>query len=374
MALRKGAMEDLVLAPYLKEALRGRSVFVTGHTGFKGSWLCLWLHALGARVSGFGMPAPTQPSNFGASGVREILANHEEGDVRDAVALTRAIKQAAPDVVLHLAAQPLVRESYARPRDTFEVNVIGTAGVLDAVRTLARPCVTIVATSDKCYENREQEAGYRENDPMGGSDPYSASKGAAELLVASYRRSFFAPPKLSEHGVQLASVRAGNVIGGGDWAKDRIVTDLVSHLSAGKDVPLRNPNAIRPWQHVLEPLSGYLFLVARMLKEPHARWCTGWNFGPYTGEEARVGELVELFCRAWGAGQGRDVSTPGQLHEAGILRLNIDNAATVLGWKPRWNLETTVQRTAAWYQRYHRDRQASMRSACLEDLAAYGGI
>ncbi|HEX7500265.1 MAG TPA: CDP-glucose 4,6-dehydratase, partial [Polyangia bacterium] len=252
----------------LPAAFAGRSVFVTGHTGFKGAWLSLWLSRLGARVTGYALAPSTEPSAFVAGGVRDVLAAHHEADIRDGERLVQAMRACTPDVVLHLAAQPLVRASYEQPRETFDVNVVGTASVLDAVRALGRPCVVVVVTSDKCYDNREHVFGYRETDPLGGLDPYSASKGAAEIVVASYRQSFFPSERVRAHGVKLASVRAGNVIGGGDWAQDRIVADIARSLSSGRPVPVRNPLSLRPWQHVLEPLGGYLLLAARMQAAP----------------------------------------------------------------------------------------------------------
>ena len=355
----------------LEETFAGRSVFVTGHTGFMGSWLVLWLNQLKARVSGYALDPPTDPSHFVAARIAELLQKHHRHDVRRAARLGRALADARPDVVFHLAAQPLVRESYRLPRETFEVNVIGTANLLDGVRALGRPCTVVVLTSDKCYENREQLEGYRESDPMGGYDPYGASKGATEILVSSYRRSFFDPSKLTQHGVKLATVRVGNVIGGGDWGKDRIVTDIVRHLSAGQPVPVRNPRAVRPWQHVLESLSGCLSLAARMLNSDEAEWCSGWNFGPRADDEVTVAELTERFCGAWGGGTWEDVSDPSQVHEASILRLCIDKATTRLHWRPRWALAQAVARTAGWYKLFYADSTASMREASLADLQAY---
>ncbi|MEI8371974.1 MAG: CDP-glucose 4,6-dehydratase [Planctomycetota bacterium] len=340
----------------MKSVLAGRSVFVTGHTGFKGSWLSIWLHALGARVTGYALAPPTSPSNFEASGIRDLLAAHHEADLRDSASLHIALKAASPDVVFHLAAQPIVRESYANPRETFDVNVMGTVNVLEAIRVLGKPCAVVVVTSDKCYENREQTWGYRECDALGGHDPYSASKGAAEIVAASYRRSFFPPQHLQRHGVKLATARAGNVIGGGDWAKDRIITDVVRHLQTGQPgqpVPVRSPRAIRPWQHVLEPLDGYLSLAARMLESDDPTWCDAWNFGPVPGEEIPVGQLVELFVQAWGSGAWQDVSDPNQLHEAGVLRLCIDKSLHQLGWRPRWSVAEAIRRTAEWFRRFY---------------------
>jgi CDP-glucose 4,6-dehydratase len=352
-------------------ALRGKRVFLTGHTGFKGSWLALWLRRLGADVYGYSLPPPTTPSNYALSNVRERLAGETLGDIRDRGLLGQTMAAFRPDVVFHLAAQPLVRDSYAAPFETFEVNVMGTASVLDAVRGLGRPCAVVCITTDKCYENREQVWGYRECDPMGGHDPYSASKGAAEILIASYRRSFFHPDRLAEHGVQVASARAGNVIGGGDWARDRIVTDMVAALLEGRPVPVRNPHAVRPWQHVLEPLSGYLTLASAMLENAGAPWCEGWNFGPVSGTELPVGGLVDAFVKAWGQGEWLDQSAPGQPHEASILRLSIEKAGWKLGWRPRWTCEEMVGRTARWYRSVLCD-EADARAACESDIVAYG--
>jgi CDP-glucose 4,6-dehydratase len=359
----------------LTAAFAGRSVFVTGHTGFKGAWLALWLSRLGARVTGYALAPPTEPSAFVAAGVRDVLTAHHEADIRDGAGLAQAMRACAPDVVLHLAAQPLVRASYDQPRETFEVNVVGTASVLDAVRALGRPCAVVVITSDKCYENREHVFGYRETDPLGGLDPYSASKGAAEIVVASYRRSFFPPERVATHGIRLASVRAGNVIGGGDWAQDRIVADAARSLSSGQPVAVRNPRSTRPWQHVLEPLGGYLLLAARMLALPtDARLADAWNFGPSTLESVSVGELVDLFVAAWGSGSWKDQSLGGQPHEAHLLRLSIDKAVTQLGWRPRWSVGEAVRRTALWYRRFYEQSPAiagAMRASCLADIADY---
>ena len=357
--------------PDLQKSFKGRSVFVTGHTGFKGSWLTLWLHRLGAKVTGYALAAPSMPNNFEVSRVRGALAAHHEADIRDAEKLKSAMSTAQPDFIFHLAAQSLVRESYLSPRETFDTNVIGTVSVLDAVRSLRRPCTVIVVTSDKCYENREQVWGYRESDPLGGFDPYSASKGMTELAVASYRNSFFSPERLGDHGVKLATVRAGNVIGGGDWAKDRIIADAVASLSATQSVQVRNPRAIRPWQHVLEPLSGYLQLAAAMQSSNDGSLCSGWNFGPRSGDEAPVGALIEAFCREWGGGKWEDASDPGQPHEASILRLNIDKAISKLAWLPRWNFIKTVRRTASWYLAYVQNPAGNMMDSCMADINDY---
>ncbi len=351
-------------------ALRGKRVFLTGHTGFKGSWLCLWLSRLGAKVHGYALPPPTEPSNYALSKVRDTLSGETLGDIRDRQRMREVLAAFKPEVVFHLAAQPLVRDSYAVPFETFEVNVMGTAGLLEALRELKRPCAVVCITSDKCYENREQLRGYREGDPVGGHDPYSASKGAAEILIASYRRSFFDPDRLGEHGLQLASARAGNVIGGGDWARDRIVTDMVAALSAGRPAPVRNPRAIRPWQHVLEPLSGYLTLASAMQAKPAPKWCEAWNFGPPAGAGLPVGKLADAFVKAWGTGGWVDRSAPGQPHEAAILRLNIQKARRELGWSPRWNCREMVKRTAQWYRGVLCEG-ADARKACEADIESY---
>jgi CDP-glucose 4,6-dehydratase len=339
------------------------------------------------------------PNNFAACGVRELLAADHRADLRDLASLQAALEAAAPDVVFHLAAQPLVRQSYADPRETFDVNVMGTVNVLEAIRVLGRPCVVVAITSDKCYENREQTWGYRECDALGGHDPYSASKGAAEVAVAAYRRSFFPGARPSpitghRHGVKVASVRAGNVIGGGDWAKDRILTDVVRHVRAGQPVPVRSPRAVRPWQHVLEPLGGYLTLAARMVDSDDPALCDAWNFGPTPGEEISVAQLVELFVQAWGSGTWRDVSDPKEPHEAAVLRLCIDKALHQLGWRPRWCVAEAVRRTAEWFRRFYENLPSPVcctrqdgrgaggegkgdgaspdaLTACLEDIEAY---
>jgi len=304
--------------------------------------------------------------------VREVLGADVEGDIRDREAFLRTLRETKPRVVFHLAAQPLVLESYRDPLETFDVNVRGTAAVLDAVRLWGEPCVVIVVTSDKCYENVEQLWGYREIDPMGGHDPYSASKGAAELVVSSYRRSFFAADKLARHGVALASVRAGNVIGGGDWAADRLMVDAVNALSAGRPVAIRNPRAVRPWQHVLEPLSGYVRLARELLADARPELCSGFNFGPPVGDCLPVGVLMDEACKVWGGGRWEaavDASAPS---EARVLRLNTDKAQSLLGWSPRWSVTEAVRRTVTWYKRFHASAEApSMRAACVEDIESH---
>ena len=348
----------------------GRSVFLTGHTGVKGSWLSLWLAQLGAKVTGYALAPPTQPNNFDLSDVRSVLTQHHEAEIRDFAALRAALADADPDIVFHLAAQPLVRESYRNPRDTFEINFMGTVNLLDAIRELGLACAVVVVTSDKCYENREWTWGYRESDSLGGHDPYSASKGATEILVSSYRRSFFPPDRLDKHGVRLASARAGNVIGGGDWSPDHIVVDVISALAKGKAIEVRSPHAVRPWQHILESLSGYLTLASAMLEENSASYCDAWNFGPALGDAIPVRELVELLIADWGEGSWTDVSDPTQPHESGLLRLSIEKATADLAWQPRWGVDQAVEKTVSWYKEYL-ERPGSCRDVCLDQIKVY---
>jgi CDP-glucose 4,6-dehydratase len=353
------------------DSLKGRSVFITGHTGFKGSWLTIWLHRLGAEITGYSLPPPTKPNNFEASGVRSLLAHHYDGDVRDCVHLQAAMRACSPDVVFHLAAHAVVRQSYRDPLHTLGVNVMGTASLLEAVRELRRPCVVIVVTSDKCYENSGSARPHAETDPFGGYDPYSASKAAAEIVIGSYRQSFFPPENLSRHGVKLASVRAGNVIGGGDWAEYRIVPDIVRALAANRTVSVRNPSSTRPWQHVLEPLSGYLSLAARMLASNDPRWCSGWNFGPPAKDEVAVREIVERFCQLWGSVRWEDMSGLDAPHEDSTLRLATEKAAKELGWRSRWSLAHGIERACRWYQAFYAQPERCAYGLCVEDIEDY---
>lgn len=331
----------------LGEELRGRRVLVTGHTGFKGSWLCLCLLRAGARVCGYALPPRTEQDNFVRTGLAKRL-DHQEGDVRDLDRLRTVTAAFQPEVAFHLAAQALVRRSYADPAETFAVNSLGTANVLEALRAVPA-CRTVVAiTSDKCYENREWVWGYREDDSLGGHDPYSASKAAAEVIISSYRRSFFRPA-----GRGLASARAGNVIGGGDWSPDRLVPDCIRSLARGETIVLRRPEATRPWQHVLEPVSGYLRLAEALLDQPQA-FDEAWNFGPEPSGVYTVRDVVELVIRGWGSGRWEptgDTST----HEAGLLALDISKARQRLGWGPVWDAPTAIARTVAWYRAQEQD-------------------
>ena len=353
-----------------RDAFQGRSVFVTGHTGFKGAWLCLWLNRLGAQVTGYSLAPPTQPSLFEICGIQGLLKDHYQADIRDETQLQAAMRRANPDVVLHLAAQSVVREGYRSPRETFDSNVMGTVSVLECVRQLQRECTVIAVTSDKCYENREQVWGYRESDPMGEKDPYSASKGAAELVIHSYRQSFFPPERLHQHGVKLASARAGNVVGGGDFTRDALIVDTINALAAGRPISLRNPHALRPWNHVLQALSGYLHLAGRMLQSDDPELASGWNFGPLPGNELPVREIVELLIDHWGSGTWLDVSDPHQPHESQVLRLAIDKALWRLGWRPRWSVQRTLRETVRWYQAYFAGGH-DLTNLCLDQIELY---
>lgn len=319
---------------------RGRRVFLTGHTGFKGSWLALWLTRMGADVTGFALPAEPV-SLFRQAGI-EALVTHVEGDIRDAGAVDAAMAQARPQVVFHLAAQPLVRLSYDCPADTFATNVQGTVHVLDACRRTKDVQAIVCVTSDKCYENREWVWPYRESDPMGGHDPYSASKGAAELVISSYRRSFFSD------GALLASVRAGNVIGGGDWAADRLIPDIIRALIAGEAPFIRSPRSIRPWQHVLEALGGYL-MIAQHLAQGDQWAATGWNFGPADDDTRPVDWIADRMCAAWGGPTWRTEPTQ-QPHEAKILKLDCAKARTELGWRPALRLDEALTYIVDWHR------------------------
>lgn len=340
-------MVKALTADGLIAAYKGRTVLVTGHTGFKGGWLSLWLKMMGARVIGIALPAETEPSLFDAARIAGAVEHHAL-DIRDASALKMAVRRAAPEIVLHLAAQSVVRRSYREPSETFATNVMGTAHLLEAVRETPSVRATVIVTSDKCYENREWVWGYRENDAMGGADPYSASKGAAEILTAAYRRSFF---KGGEHG-WLASVRAGNVIGGGDWTEDRLVPDIMRAVAAKAPVVIRNPLAVRPWQHVLEPLGGYLAVGARLLGEDAARFAQGWNFGPDPRSHVDVRHVTQEIARIWGEGAPQfQYGTPDhQPHEAQLLKLDISKAMAELRWRPILGLEQALALTIEWHK------------------------
>ena len=347
-----------------QNVFQGRRVLVTGHTGFKGSWLTRWLLDLGAEVTGVALEPDTSPSLFTLLGLQAHIRHHVL-DVRDAEGLRLVVQEARPEVVFHLAAQALVRLSYQEPKATWDVNVGGTVNLLEALRQVGGVGACVVVTSDKCYENREQVWGYRECEPMGGHDPYSSSKGATELAVASWRRSFFK----GSVDTRIATARAGNVIGGGDWSSDRIVVDLVRGITSGRPLVLRNPQATRPWQHVLEPLSGYLSLAEHLSRENGQEQAGGWNFGPADGNTVTVGTLARALVDAWGAGEIQVNQDPGQPHEAGLLKLDCSQARARLGWRGVWDLADTVQQTVGWYRGFHLGADAD--SLTREQVAAY---
>ena len=340
-----------------------RRVLVTGHTGFKGGWLSLWLRARGAKVTGLSLPAPTEPSFFEQTRLRDLVT-HIECDVRDAASVEAVVRDCSPEVVFHLAAQPLVRYSYDQPVETYATNVMGTVHLLEACRAARDLKAVVCVTSDKCYENREWVWPYRETDPMGGHDPYSSSKGAAELVVSAYRRSFF------QSGAGVASVRAGNVIGGGDWATDRLVPDIIRALLAGEAPQIRNPSSVRPWQHVLDALSGYL-LVAERLVDGRADCATPWNFGPCDEDTKPVGWIVEQMLAKWGGGIAWEQPRGEQPHEAVLLKLDCSKARVELGWKPRLRLAEGLEKVVEWHSQV--GNGADARSVSLEQIAKYEG-
>jgi CDP-glucose 4,6-dehydratase len=344
------------------EFWRGRRVLVTGHTGFKGSWLALWLAAMGAEVTGLSDGVPTQPSLFELARLGDDV-HTIRADVRDADAVRLAVAKARPEVVLHLAAQPLVRQSFRAPRETYEINVMGTVNVLEAVRLVPGVRGVVNVTSDKCYENREWDWAYRENDPVGGHDPYSSSKGASELITSAYRRSFFA----DDDGPRVASARAGNVIGGGDWGADRLIPDVMRAALAGAPVEIRNPGATRPWQHVLNPLSGYLLLAERLCSDPAA--AVAWNFGPAEGDVRPVGWIVERLDALWPGGLRWQRDGGEHPHEARYLKVDSARARARLGWSPAWDLEQALASTVEWYAAL-RDG-ADMRAVSVGQLRAF---
>jgi CDP-glucose 4,6-dehydratase len=343
----------------------GLRVLVTGHTGFKGSWLSQWLLQLGSEVHGVALEPNTKPALFDVLGLSERIASHSLADVRDARTLTEVFDRVEPDLVLHLAAQPLVRRSYGDPVDTWATNVMGTINVLEAVRRTPSVRACVVVTTDKCYENREWVYGYREDDPMGGHDPYSASKGATELAVSSWRRSFFA----DANACRIATARAGNVIGGGDWAEDRLVVDFVKAMADGADLRVRNPRATRPWQHVLEPLSGYLALAARLLADDGRDYQGGWNLGPGDTGIVTVETLARLLVSAWGDGTVAVDENPRGPHEAGLLKLDVSKALAHLQWHGIWDVRQAVSATVEWYRTHLRGGDVA--TLTLEQIASY---
>lgn len=345
---------------------RGKRVLVTGHTGFKGSWLSIWLKELGAEVIGYSLAPYTEKDNFVLSGLKNKIVDIR-GDIRDKKHLEEVFNKYKPEIVFHLAAQPLVRLSYDIPVETYEVNVMGTINVMECIRSTIETKVGIMITTDKCYENREQIWGYRENEAFGGYDPYSSSKGAAEIAINSWRKSYFNPKDYEKHEKALASVRAGNVIGGGDWAKDRIIPDCIKALEEGKNIEIRSPKSIRPWEHVLEPLSGYLLLGQKLTENPK-KYAEGWNFGPNLDSIVTVWEIAEKVVKYYGKGELKDISNPKELHEAKLLALDIAKARFELGWKPTLNIDETIEMTVEWYREY---KNKGVYELCVEQIEKF---
>lgn len=351
------------MTPSAFDGLHGRRVLVTGHTGFKGSWLALWLSQLGAEVHGFSLP-PEEPSLFAQAGVAGRCRGGL-GDLRDPEQVCAAVAQTNPEFVFHLAAQTIVRRGYAQPAETIAVNILGTAHLLDAVRSLKRPVPVLVVTSDKCYEDGSAAKGCREEDRLGGRDPYSMSKAGQELVAASYRASYDMP---------IATARSGNVIGGGDWAENRLVPDIIRSLTEKRPLFIRNPDSVRPWQHVLEPLCGYLHLAAKLLGPDAASHCEAWNFGPAAGDDRPVKRLADEVLKRWGSGSWEMDPIPGPA-ETDMLRLNSAKAVSRLGWRPRWDFDEAVSRTVAWYRAQAQDAsQEKLARLCLDQIGQYSRI
>jgi CDP-glucose 4,6-dehydratase len=359
-------MENMVKSNFWKD----RKVFITGHTGFKGAWLSLWLHHLGAEVVGYALEPPTTPNFFDLCNLSEIIKSIK-GDVRNFDFLKKSLAANKPDIVFHMAAQSLVRQSYYDPIETYSTNVMGTVNLLEAIRQIEIIRAVVIVTSDKCYENREWVWGYRENEAMGGYDPYSSSKGSSELITAAYRQSYFSPDDYNQHKVGIASVRAGNIIGGGDWGKDRLIPDCIRSLADNKEILIRNPQAIRPWQDVFDPLRGYL-LLAEKLYQNGDHYAQAWNFGPSEDNAIPVYKIVQLILKYWGGGSWKDVSNSEskQLHEARYLKLDCSKARAELGWESIINIEESIKWTCEWYMKYYNNK-IPMRDFSLGRLNRY---
>ena len=351
-------MDQMVKKDMFSDFYKGRKVFITGHTGFKGSWLMYTLYKAGAIIKGYSLAPETNPSLYRLieekTGVLSIIA-----DINDGFRIEQEIASFQPDYIFHLAAQPLVRRSYKEPINTFSTNVVGTANVLNALTKLENPCTSVLITTDKVYENKEWHYPYRETDRLGGEDPYSASKACAELVINSYHHSFFNPSKFETHKKAIASVRAGNVIGGGDWAEDRLIPDIIKSLNQNKDIVIRNPNAVRPWQHILESVSGYLQLGASLSKEP-LKYCGAWNFGPANSDNLPVLNIAKQAIDIWGKGAIDIRADPNAPHEAGLLKLDISKAVNELGWKPQMNTEAAINRTINWYKLFYEEKATAV--------------
>lgn len=350
---------------------QGKRILVTGHTGFKGSWLSIWLYELGCEVVGIGLDPYSSKDNYVLSKIGQKLKADLRVDIRNLEEVRRVFTEYQPEIVFHLAAQPLVRLSYEIPVETYLTNVMGTVNIMEAIRTTNSVKVGIMITTDKCYENKEQNIGYKEDDPFGGYDPYSSSKGACEIAIQSWRRSFFNPATFEKtHTMSLASVRAGNVIGGGDWAKDRIIPDCIRAIEEDVPIQIRSPRAVRPWEHVLEPLSGYLLLAKKMWKHP-TDFCEGWNFGPEPDSVMTVWEVASTIVQNFGRGQLEDISSPDALHEATLLQLDISKAKSKLGWLPRLSPINAVALTSDWYKKY---RFENVYDLCVDEIKYFASL
>ncbi len=358
MAGRRGNYGRNNMISCFNNIYKKRNVFVTGHTGFKGSWLTTMLHESGANITGYSLEPSTDPSLFEILKLKDKI-KHITADVRDRNEILKAMKSAKPEFVFHLAAQPIVRLSYEEPAATFETNIMGVVNLLEACRELKSVRAVLIVTSDKCYENREWVYAYRENDPMGGYDPYSSSKGCAELVVSAYRNSFFNVHGYGKnHKTSLASVRAGNIIGGGDWTADRLIPDIVKSIISKKPLVLRNPDSVRPWQHVLEPVAGYLYLASRMYNSG-VDFSEGFNFGPASSDILTVEEIVKKSCKIWGDGKYK-IKSDKKLHEARLLRLDTGKSQFKLGWKPVYNANEAIEKTMQWYREYYTNKKIDM--------------
>ncbi|QWE20920.1 CDP-glucose 4,6-dehydratase [Polynucleobacter sp. AP-Kolm-20A-A1] len=346
----------------------GKRVFLTGHTGFKGGWLALWLASIGAKVTGYALTPNTNPNFYEVAKVAGDLEQSHIADIRDLDRLKQTMAEARPEIVIHMAAQPLVRYSYLNPVETYATNVMGTVHILESIRNLDCVRAVVVVTTDKCYENKEWSWGYRENEPMGGHDPYSNSKGCAELVTSAYRQSYFSPEKYAQHQVAIASARAGNVIGGGDWSEDRLIPDAIKAFETQQSLMIRNPLATRPWQHVLEPLSGYLIL-AQALYQEGAKFDGGWNFGPRDEDARAVQEVIDLLIKNWPSAASWTQDQSEQPHEAHSLKLDCSKARQYLNWVPRWNLEQAIKNITQWHEAQH--QKSNMHEMSLMQIAAY---
>ncbi len=347
---------------------KGKRVFLTGHTGFKGGWLSLWLSSMGAKVTGYALAPNTNPNFFKVANIADDLEQSHIADIRDLERLQKVMADAKPEVVIHMAAQPLVRYSYANPVETYATNVMGTVHVLESIRNVDSVRAAVIVTTDKCYENREWVWGYRENEPMGGYDPYSNSKGCAELVTSAYRQSYFPVEKYAKHQVAIASARAGNVIGGGDWSEDRLIPDAIKAFEAKQALIIRNPLATRPWQHVLEPLSGYLIL-AQALYERGPQFNGGWNFGPRDEDARPAQDVINLLIKNWGSLASWRQDQSEQPHEAHSLKLDCSKARQYLNWVPKWSLEDAIENITQWQHAYQ--KQSNMREISFQQISKY---